>query len=249
MDRALYISMSGAKQNTLGQTAHANNLANASTTGFRSDYTQSRAMGVFGEHFPSRAYAMTESPASDFRQGPLQETGRRMDVAIEGAGWFAVQGPDGQEAYTRAGDLSVDPEGRLLNGQGLQLIGDGGPVTLPEFTSIEVSRTGLVSIQPAGEQPAGVAEPVQLKLVNPDGRELEKGEDGLFRFRDPNAGPAEIDAGITLVNGFIEGSNVNAVSELTSLIALNRQYEMQVKLMKRVDENTAATTQLLSNQG
>lgn len=248
MDRALYIAMSGARQNTLGQASHANNLANASTTGFRSDYSQSRAMGVFGEHFPTRAYAMVESPASDFRQGPLIETGRRMDVSIEHQGWFAVVGPDGQEAYTRAGDLSVDPNGRLLNGQGDQLIGDGGPVVLPPFTQIEVSRAGIITIQPAGEQPVGVAEPVQLKLVNPDPQDLEKGEDGLFRFREVGVGPADFDPNISLVNGFLEGSNVNAVSELTDLIALNRQYEMQVKLMKRVDENTAATTQLLQSQ-
>lgn len=248
MDRALYIAMSGAKQNTLGQAAHANNLANASTTGFRSDYTQSRAMGVFGDYFPTRAYAMTERPASDFREGPLVETGRNMDVAIEGEGWFAVMGPDGKEAYTRAGDLSVDPAGRLINGSGLQLIGDGGPVVLPEFQSIEISKAGIVTIQPLGENPAAVAEPVQLKLVNPDPQQLEKGEDGLFRFRDPQAGDANADPSISLVGGFVEGSNVNAVTELTSLISLNRQYEMQVKLMKRVDENSAATTQILSSQ-
>lgn len=248
MDRALYIAMSGAKQNTLGQSAHANNLANVNTTGFRSDYTQSRAMGVFGEHFPTRAYAMTERPASDFHQGPLIETGRRMDVTIEGAGWFAVVGPNGEEAYTRAGDLSVDPTGRLLNGNGLQLIGDGGPVVLPEFEKIEVSRAGIVSVQPLGEAPAAVAEPVQLKLVNPDAAQLEKGEDGLFRFRDPAVQDAPADPNITLVNGFIEGSNVNAVKELTDLIALNRQYEMQVKMMKKADENASSATQILAAQ-
>lgn len=248
MDRALFIAMSGAKQNTLGQAAHANNLANASTSGFRSDYTQSRAQSVWGEHFPTRAYAMAERPASDFRQGPLMETGRTMDVAIEGDGWFAVQGPDGKEAYTRAGDLSVAPDGRLLNGSGLQMLGVDGPVVLPEFQSIEVSRAGIITIQPMGENPDAVAEPVQLKLVRPDLSQLEKGEDGLFRFRDPNAPEAVAEPNVSLVNGFVEGSNVNAVTELTSLIALNRQYEMQVKLMKRVDENTAATTQILAAQ-
>lgn len=248
MDRALYIAMSGARQNTLGQSAHANNLANVNTRGFRSDYTQSRAMSVFGEHFPTRAYAMTERPASDFRQGPLMETGRRMDVSIEGDGWFAVVGPDGKEAYTRAGDLSVDPNGRLMNGSGLQLIGTAGPVVLPAFEKIEVSRAGIVSIQPFGEVPAAQAEPVQLKLVKPDLQSLEKGEDGLFRFRDPAQQAAKLDTNITLVNGFVEGSNVNAVKELTDLIALNRQYEMQVKMMKKVDENTSATTQILSAQ-
>jgi|SRR5690554_6232937 len=248
MDRALYIAMSGAKQNTLGQAAHANNLANVSTNGFRSDFTQSRAQGVFGEHFPTRAYAMTERPASDFQEGPLIQTGRTLDVAIAGDGWFAVEGPDGQEAYTRAGDLNVTPDGRLINGSGLQVIGEAGPVVLPPFEQIEISRAGIITIQPMGEVPAALAEPVQLKLVRPDVKDLEKGTDGLFRFRDPNTPPALADPNITLATGFVEGSNVNAVTELTEMISLNRQYEMQVKLMKRVDENTAATTQILSAQ-
>lgn len=248
MDRALYIAMSGAVQNTLGQTAHANNLANVSTTGFRSDYTQSRAMGVFGDHFPTRAYAMTERPASDLSQGSMIQTDRNMDLAIEGDGWFAVQGPDGNEAYTRAGDLSVDAFGRLVNGKGLQLLGTGGPVVLPEYEQIDISKAGIITIQPKGEDPTAVAEPVQLKLVNPDSDLLEKGEDGLFRFRDPEVGPANPDLNVTVAGGFLEGSNVNPVGEMTSLIQLNRQYEMQVKMMKRADELAAATTQLLSNQ-
>lgn len=247
MDRALYIAMSGAKQNVLGQAAHANNLANANTTGFRSDFAQSRAMGVFGEHFPSRAYAMTERPISDFRQGHMIETGRRLDVAIEGGGWFAVQGPDGKEAYTRSGDLSVDPQGRVLNGRGLQLIGEGGPITVAPYEKIEVSRAGIITIQPSGTTPTEVAEPIQIKLVNPDYETLEKGKDGLFRFLDPNQPPAPADPNITLVNGFIEGSNVNAVSELTSIMELHRQYDMQVKMMKNIDDNDTAATKVLAN--
>lgn len=247
MDRALYVAMSGAKQNMLGQTAHANNLANASTTGFRSDFTQSRAQSVFGSHFPTRAYAMTERPASSFEQGPLIESGRPMDLTIEGPGWFAVEGPDGKEAYTRAGDLSVDAQGRLLNGRGLQLISDAGPVVLPPYESIEISRAGIITIQAQGTAPNAVAEPVQLKLVNPDADTLEKGEDGLFRFRDRTQPPAPSDPSLTVVGGFVEGSNVNAVTELTSIMSLNRQYEMQIKMMKSVDENSAATTQLLGN--
>ena len=171
-----------------------------------------------------------------------------MDLAIEGKGWFAVVGPDGQEAYTRAGDLSVDPLGRLVNGSGRQLIGDGGPVVLPEFEKIDISKAGIITIQPLGEVPAGVAEPVQLKLVYPDPETLEKGEDGLFRFREEGTPPAQPDLNVSVVGGFTESSNVNAVTELTSLIQLNRQYEMQVKMMKRVDELAAATTQIMSNQ-
>jgi flagellar basal-body rod protein FlgF len=250
MDRALYIAMSGAKQNVVSQTAHSNNLANASTTGFRSDYTQSRAQPVFGDHFPTRAFAMAERPASDLRQGPLQQTGRQMDVSIEGPGWFVVEGADGEEAYTRAGDLSVDPDGRLMNARGLQMMGDGGPIVLPPFETIEIGRDGTISIRPQGEAAAAVAEVVQLRLVNPDGKTLEKGTDGLFRIRDRQPGDlgANIDPNMSLVNGFVEGSNVNAVNELTQVLAMNRQYEMQIKLMKTADENSAAATQLLSAQ-
>ena len=250
MDRALYIAMSGAKQNIVSQTAHSNNLANASTTGFRSDYTQSRAMPVFGEHFPTRAFAMAERPASDFRQGPLQETGRQMDVTIEGSGWFAVQGPDGQEAYTRAGDLSVDPQGNLINGRGLQMLGAGGPINIPPFESIEIARDGTISIRPAGEGAEAVAEVNQLRLVDPDPQTLEKGPDGLFRIRDrqPDDALPVPDPEMSLVNGFVEGSNVNAVTELTQVLAMNRQYEMQIKMMKTADDNSSATTQILSAQ-
>jgi flagellar basal-body rod protein FlgF len=250
MDRALYIAMSGAKQNVVSQTAHSNNLANASTTGFRSDYTQSRAQPVFGDHFPTRAFAMAERPASDLRQGPLQQTGRQMDVSIEGPGWFVVQGADGEEAYTRGGDLLVDPEGRLMNARGLQMMGDGGPIVLPPFETIEIGRDGTISIRPQGEAAAAVAEVVQLRLVNPDGKTLEKGTDGLFRIRDRQPGEpgANVDPNMSLVNGFLEGSNVNAVTELTQVLAMNRQYEMQIKLMKTADENSAAATQLLSAQ-
>ena len=248
MDRALYIAMSGAKQNMISQTAHSNNLANASTHGFRADYNQSRAMPVFGDHHPTRAFAMAERPSSDFRQGPLQETGRAMDISIKGPGWFVVQGPDGEEAYTRSGDLSVDPSGRLLNGRGLQLMGDAGPVVVPEFESIEIASDGVISIRPKGASAQSVSEVVQLKLVNPDSKTLDKGEDGLFRIRGrvPGDQAAAIDPNVSLLGGFVEGSNVNAVTELTQVLAMNRQYEMQVKLMKSVDENASATTQILS---
>jgi len=250
MDRALYIAMSGAKQNVVSQTAHSNNLANASTTGFRSDYTQSRAQPVFGDHFPTRAFAMAERPASDLRQGPLQETGRSLDVTIEGAGWFVVEGADGEEAYTRGGNLSVDPQGRLLNGSGLQLIGDAGPIVIPPYESIEIARDGTISIRPRGEGAEAIAEVTQMRLVNPDGKTLEKGTDGLFRLRGrlPGDQGANVDPNMSIVSGFIEGSNVNAVTELTQVLAMNRQYEMQIKLMKTADENSSAATQLLSAQ-
>lgn len=249
MDRALYIAMSGAKQNTLGQTAEANNLANVSTTGFRRDFEHARSMPVFGDHYPSRAYAMEERPASDFNPGPLMHTGRQLDLAIENQGWFAVVDANGEEAYTRRGDLTVDALGRLVNGQDQQVIGAGGPVVLPPFEKIQIAADGTVSIQAIGEEPAVVAGVEQLKLVNPDLSQMEKGLDGLFRMREQQPGDIQpIDPNVRIESGHLEGSNVNAVQSLTQIMSLHRQYEMQVKMMSTADENAQATAAIMEIQ-
>lgn len=96
MDKVLYLAMSGARENMLAQQTHANNLANANTTGFKSDLAQARAMQVFGEGHASRVYAQTERPATDLTHGTLIETGRMLDVALAGrrlddcskTGWY-----------------------------------------------------------------------------------------------------------------------------------------------------------------
>lgn len=249
MDRALYIAMSGAKQNVLGQAAEANNLANASTTGFRRDFEQARSMPVFGTYYPTRAFAMTERPASDFNPGTLVHTGRDLDLAIENQGWFAVQDANGQEAYTRRGDFNVDALGRMVNGEGYQMIGAGGPVVVPPYEKVEIAKDGTVSIQGPGEEPAVIADVAQIKLVNPDLQQMEKGEDGLFRLRDQQ--PDQIqpaDLTVQIEPGHLEHSNVNPVTSLTQIMALHRQYEMQVKVMKTADENAQATAQIMEIQ-
>ena len=120
MDKALFIAMTGAKHNMLAQANRANNLANVSTTGFRADFEQSRSMGVYyGDGQPTRAYAMTESPRSDFTSGPMIQTNNPLDAAIQGNGFFVVQAPDGTEAYTRAGNFAVDATGVLRTANGL----------------------------------------------------------------------------------------------------------------------------------
>lgn len=249
MDKALYISMSGAKQNMMAQVNHANNLANVTSAGFKSDFAQARSMPVYyGDGQPTRAYAMVESPATDFSSGPLMETGRDLDIAVDNNGFISVQSPDGSEAYTRAGSLHIDSVGILRSGNNLPVIGNGGPIALPPAEKIEVALDGTITVIPLGE---GAAAPVQadrIKLINPDTSDLFKGTDGLFRFRDPEI-EAEADAGVRLVSGFLEGSNVNAVHELTSILSLSRQYEMQVKLMKTVQENSESSARLLQLGG
>jgi flagellar basal-body rod protein FlgF len=244
VDRALYIAMTGAKNNMMAQTSHANNMANVSTTGFKADFEQSRSMGVYyGDGQPTRAYALTESPSADFDSGPMIATGNAMDMAIQGNGFIAVQAPDGSEAYTRAGNFSIDATGNLRTAGGLAVLGNSGPINFPPLDKLEIGSDGTISIIALGQGAETMVDSNRLKLVNPDLKNIEKGADGLFRQRDGLS--AEVSASVRVVGGMLEGSNVNAMSEFTQILTLARQYEMQVKLMKTADENAAASAQLL----
>jgi len=243
MDKSLYVAMTGAMQNARGTAIHANNLANVSTTGFRSDYAQARAMPVFGEAYASRVYAMEESPGTNFASGALIATGRELDVAVNGDGWIAVQAVDGSEAYSRAGELKVDSVGVLRSGNGLPVMGQGGPIALPPFEKITIGQDGTISIQGLGDEPGAVVQVDRIKLVKPQAAEMYKGGDGLMRQRNGLEAPA--DAEVSISSGFVEGSNVNAVGALTELISLSRQFEMQIKMMKTAEENSESSARLL----
>ena len=245
MDKMLYISMTGASQNTLAQRAHANNLANISTTGFRRDYEQARSMPVFGDSYPARVYAMTERPATDFTPGSLQETGRDMDVAVDGQGWIAVQAADGSEAYVRTASLQIDALGQLRTGNGLPVLGNGGPIAVPPEQKVEIGQDGTISIRALGEAPNVMAEVDRIKLVNPDPKSLTKGTDGLIRVKDA-AGPQEVDANVKLTSGFLQASNVNAVEEMTAVLALSKQFELHIKMMNSAKEDDQAMTRVLA---
>jgi flagellar basal-body rod protein FlgF len=244
VDKALYTSMTGAKHNAIAQTVHANNLANVSTDGFRRDYVAARSMGIwYGDGFPTRAHALAERPATDFSVGTQRETGRDLDVVVRGRGWIAVRAPDGGEAYTRAGSLQITPRGELLTGNGLPVIGNGGPIVLPQYTTVEIGGDGTITIRGVGQGPDALAEVERIRLVNPANEQLEKGEDGLIRMRDGTR--AAVDPTVQVASGFLEGSNVNAVEALTELLSLARQYETQVRLMRTVDDNSEAAARLL----
>jgi flagellar basal-body rod protein FlgF len=245
VDRALYIAMTGAKHNMLAQANRANNLANLSTTGFRADFEQSRSMGVYyGGGQPTRAYAMTESPRADFTSGPMIATGNDLDIAIQGNGFIAVQAPDGSEAYTRAGNLAVDANGMLRTASGLPVLGTGGgPINIPENEKVQIGNDGTISIVGLGQGPEAMVQVGKIKLVNPDVKNLEKGDDGLFRQRDGLKAIASLD--VVVHSSMLEGSNVNAIDEFTQIMSLARQYEMQVKIMKTAEENSASSAQLL----
>jgi flagellar basal-body rod protein FlgF len=243
MDRSLYIAMSGAKQTLLAQASNANNLANVQTTGFKADFEQFRAMPVFGPGYPSRVYAMVERPGSDFRAGSVITTGNDLDVAIKGDSWFAVEGVDGKEAYTRSGDLRITPEGRLETGSGRAILGDAGPINIPPAEKIDIGSDGTISIIPLGENETTVAIIGRIKMVKAGLDNLEKRFDGLMHTKDGSVLVA--DANASLVQGALEGSNVNAVSALVEMIELARNFELQTKVMKNADDNSAVSAKLM----
>ena len=244
MDKMLYVAMTGASQNTMAQRAHANNLANISTTGFRRDFEQARSMPVFGDGYPARVYAMSERPGTDFSQGSLQETGRDMDVAVDGQGWIAVQAADGSEAYVRTASLQIDALGQLRTGNGMPVLGNGGPIAVPPEQKVEIGQDGTISIRALGEAPSVMAEVDRIKLVNPDPKTMEKGTDGLIRVKGATQ-PMEADANVRVTSGFLEASNVNAVEEMTAMLSLSRQFELHVKMMRTADDNATAMARVM----
>jgi len=246
MDRMLYVAMSGAKQVMQAQEANNNNLANVSTTGFRADLNQFRAMPVFGQVYPTRVYSMSERPGIDFTPGPIITTGNDLDVAIKGNGFIAVQGPDGNEAYTRAGDLSLGPGGVLTTGTGHYVLGNSGPIAIPPYEKIEIADDGTITARPLGQAPNAMVVLDRIKLVNPPLEQLEKGLEGLFHL--PNGEIAPPDATVAVASRAVEGSNSNPVSSLVTMINLQRQYEMQVKMMRSGEDNAAAASKLLQLQ-
>jgi len=243
MDRMLYVAMSGAQQTLVAQAINSHNLANATTTGFKADLNQLRSMPLYGAGHPSRVYAMTERPGPDLNSGAIQETGRELDIAVGGEGWIAIQAPDGGEAYTRRGDLHLTVNGILETGDGHPVLGNGGPIAIPQVEKLDIGSDGTVSVRPLGQDAKGLAEIDRIKLVRPSAGELTKGTDGLFRLKGGGVAPA--DATVTVTRGALESSNVNIAQALVEMITLARRFEMQVKTMDTAKENDQAAAAMM----
>jgi flagellar basal-body rod protein FlgF len=175
----------------------------------------------------------------------MQQTGRALDVAVDGMGWLAVQTPSG-EAYTRNGGFEIDATGLLKTRSGLVVQGENGPLTIPENTRVTIAKDGTITGSPF-DNPSQSVEVGRLKLVNPPERELEKGNDGLFRQRSGEI--AQSDAGVKIASESLEVSNVNPVDQLVNMIGAQRQYDLQIKMMQTVDQNARSASQLLSLNG
>jgi len=244
MDKVLYIAASGANQDLLATGLRANNLANAQTTGFKAQLEQARAMPAYGEGLPSRVFSMTESPSNNYEGGPMITTGRALDMAVQGDGWFAVQTPEGEEVMTRNGNFSMTAEGALQDSKGNLVLGDNGPVFLPiPLQSVTIAGDGTISTQLQGAPGNAIEEVGRLKMVNPDLNDIKRREDGLFELK--NGDIPEQDITVAVRSGMLEGSNVNAVEEMMHMISLQRHYELQVKVMNKADDLSSRGNALL----
>lgn len=250
MDRLIYTAMTGAAGALEQQAVVANNLANASTTGFRAQLANFRNVPMsFGDgstvnNDTTRTFVVPATPGSDYASGPISQTGNPLDVAITGPGWLSVQTADGNEAYTRAGNLHTDENGQLVTAANLPVLGTGGPISVPPGATVTIGKDGTVSALGAGDSPSQIVVLDQLKLVNPDAATMTRGDDGLFKTADGQ--PAEADPNVTVAQGAIEGSNVNTVAAMVSMIANARQFQMQTKLLQTADQNDQTANQLLS---
>lgn len=252
MDRLIYTAMTGASQTLGRQAAVAHNLANATSTGYRAEEHRLRAVQVISganpsasPPLPTRAFVVDASTHADFTPGPLQMTARPLDVAVQGQGWLALALPDGSEAYTRNGSLELNINGVLQTRNGIPVQGDGGSITVPPDVKISIANDGTVSVVPESGAQNTVNAVGRIKLVNPPEADLVRGEDGLFRLR--GGAPADTDPKVVLAGGYLEGSNVNPVEQMVTMISLARQFEMQMKVLTTADTDDRAATQILSN--
>ncbi len=256
MQTALYTAASGMAARQLAISTIANNLANLSTTGYKRRhaefqdllYQTLRAAGA-------QTSATTQAPApieiglgtrpvatpADFAQGDLKQTQNPLDLAIDGRGFFAVRQPNGELAYTRAGNFSLDADGGLVTADGDAL---EPAITVPrEATLVQVAADGTVSATVPGETAPRSLGQIELTMfTNPGG--LQSQGKNLY-LPSPASGeaatvaPGEQGAG-RLDSGFLEGSNVDVVQEFVDMILSQRAYESIARVLKSADEMYAA---------
>lgn len=249
MDRAIYTALGAANAALNRQAITANNLANASTNGFRAQLTAYRAVPVEGPSVPTRTLVVESTPGNDMTMGAVHQTDRDLDVALPDRGWLAVQLPDGSEAYTRNGNIQVTSEG-ALEVQGLPLLGDGGALSVPPQSRVTIGPDGTITTRGAGDQPTALAQTGRIKIVNASAAMLQQGDDGLFHVasgaQPGNAGPLPADPDLRLMPGMLESSNVSPVKSMVDMIAAARSFDMHMKIVSSVDENDKSANQLFT---
>jgi len=246
MDRLIYTAMTGGNAAAQRQAVLANNLANVSTNGFRAELSTYRSVPVLGDGASTRVMALEATPGWLNLPGSPQRTGRAMDAMTTANSWFAVQGRDGTEAYTRNGSFEVDATGTLTTSTGLVVLSDGGaPITVPAGAEVTLGSDGILTAKVGNQPPTGIG---RLKLATATADDpLKRSGDGLFRTTSGDPLPSDTTARLQL--GVIEGSNVNAIATMVDMIQTARQFDAQTRLMQTAEADDRAAAQLLSLQG
>lgn len=247
MDRLIYTAMTGAKHILEQQATTAHNLANATTTGFKAQIDSFRAVPILGDGLPTRAFVVDATMGTNYAAGSIQQTGRDLDIAVQGEGWIAVQRADGSEGYTRNGSLKINQNGQLQTESGLNVMGDGGPISIPPDVSVTIAKDGTVSSVNNLTAPGATNIIGRIKLANPPESSLKRAADGLFVTS--NGQPAPADVNVTVVGGALESSNVNVVDTMVNMISLARQFEMQMKMLDNAQNNAGKADQLFGLNG
>lgn len=246
MDPILYHAATGGHSNFQRQEVIANNLANVNTPGFKTDLYQAQTMYVqdaMGSNSFGKSFTVQGASGVDYTPGELVATGRNLDVAVGGDGWFAVRDSSGKESYTKAGSLRVNTNGLLVTASGKTVMGNGGPISVPPAKSIDVGTDGTVSIIPLGGDAKSATVIDRIKMVTLDKSAITKNADGLFQLK--NGGLAPADPNLKLASGMIEGSNVHAIDQMVAMISAGRDFETHMNLMTTVGDNLQKLSQLL----
>ncbi len=243
IDGLIYTAMSGAKHTMEQQANAANNLANVSTIGFKAQLNSFRAVPIVGDGLATRTFVVDSTSGADLSAGPQQQTGRALDVSVQGNGWIAVESADGSEAYTRAGNLKINENGVLQTHDGRNVVGDGGAITVPPDNTVAIGADGTVSSIPTTGTPNAVNIVGRIKLVNPVDTAMVRGDDGLFRTAD--GAEADADVNVTVASGMLEGSNVNPVESMVTMINLSRQFELNMKVLTTAESDAAKADSVL----
>jgi flagellar basal-body rod protein FlgF len=245
MDPILYNAASGGRIGFKRQEIIANNLANVNTPGFKADMYQAQTIYANTDGSNTGPSFTVQNPSAiDFSPGEMTTTGRNLDVAIEGNGWFAVSNSQGKEGYTKAGSLRLDVNGQLTTATGHPVIGNGGPISIPPSQSINIGADGTITVVPLGGDPKSAAVIDRIKVVTLDKNNIVRGSDGLFQLKQGGtATPA--DANVKVVSGAIEGSNVNPIDQMIEMITSGREYDAHMKVMTTIEDNFLKLAQVL----
>ena len=241
MSNIANLAAQSAREIQQAQAVVTHNLANSGTTGFKADLYQAQSSYLNAADVTGTAGS--NGSALDYSAGAIAQTGRDLDVAITGDGWFQVVANDGTLALSRRGDLRVGTDGILKDAIGKTIMGNAGPVSLPPYSSLSIGTDGTISIVPMGELPTNIVALDRLMLVNPPVEQLVKSADGMVRVEDMNR--LEPDANVRVAVGALETSNVSPVGAMVEMITLARSFEQHIQTIKSAEELDASSASIM----